>query len=55
MEPGLDHVFSGQDAIVVGLLQKLLAGQFGHWDFLVRPVLIEYVPRGQAYTLPTPQ
>jgi hypothetical protein len=55
MEPVGDHVLGGHGWIVVGLLQKLLAGQGGHWVFKVRPVLREYDPNGQGTTTPTPQ
>lgn len=55
VDPRGDHVLAGQGWMMVGLLQKLLAGQGGHWVRETSPVLSEYVPRGQAMTVPKPQ
>jgi hypothetical protein len=55
MEPGCEYVFAGQGWIVVGLLQKLLAGHGGHWFLEISPVLSEYVPSGHKNTVPIPQ
>ena len=49
--PGREYVPDGHGSMLMGVRQKLLAGQGLHSERLLSPPIISYVPAGQSTTV----